>query len=191
MNKVITFLVLVTFLSCGSNPKLERYRRLPEYSSKKLLENNIIPIKESYKLNYYSILHYLYNNRRNDFLKIFGDYYNLTHPKYSSVSILGSFHTSEKDNNYMHVSLVVYFKNSDQIEDLNINVSSSKHGKIDLSQKYPIRYNELDNYIRYTFIKEFKLDKRRDALKIVHDDIITVEIDNYKYELLNPELNLN
>lgn len=200
--KNISLLILILFFSCGtqqsvdknsdSSKDIEKAKPTPFIPRKVLLKNGIVvPTVSSYKSRYYSMLPYLYFNGRGDFKSIKGDYISLAHPNHKEVNIICGFWSEYLEyKNILLAQVWVEGYNKKMLDTLTIQVKSSKHGILKLTPKKRNkgRYSIFEERLYTT---EIALDKKTDILKKVYDDVITIFVGGYKYELINPELILD
>ena len=195
------YLILILFFSCGtqhsvdknsdSTKDIEKVKRLPSIPSKELLKNGIVAPQTPYKSRYYSVLPYLYFNGRGDFKSMRGDYYSLAHPNHKEVNITGGFWSEYGEHKNTLLALVwVEGYNKKILDTLTIQVKSSKHGILKLTPRKRNQYRHSIFEERF-YTTELTLDKKTDIVKKVYDDVITIYVGGYKYELLNPELKLD
>ena len=190
MNKVL-YLLCVFLFACGSHKSTERVKRLPSYSVEELKKRDIIAHETPYKARYYSILPYLYYNGRKDFIKGRGDYYSAFHPYYKEVNLSAGFWSEAYEKKNVLIAQV-WVEGYDQrnLDTLVIQARSSKHGILKLTPRLRNKYRH-SIFEERLFMVEIDLENRRDVVKKVYDDVITVIVNGYKYELLNPELELD
>jgi len=192
MNRALVILSFCALLSCSSqkiNNNNSKYA--PEISSEILQEQQIVPINDHYKSNYYKLLPYLYYNGRSDFKRIKGDYYSMSHHIHKEVNIMAGFWDDYGGHkNVLVASVWVEGFNEEALDTLQIQVHSSKHGFLKITPKKR-------NPNRHTFFKELcftkviELEERADILNKINDDVIIVSVNGYKYELLTPEIRLD
>lgn len=169
--------------SCNVQKNINVQNHLPQISTKKLLQNNIIPPNSHYKSRYYSMLPYLFYNGK-------GDYFSLKHPIYEEVNIMIGYW--EELGEYRNILLaVVWVKSKTQYDltNLDINVVSSKHGLMIPKYRHRDRDSNFNNEIAYTV--KIPLEYERQIIDKVNDDVVTITVNGYKYEMLNPELKLD
>lgn len=184
--KVILVSLVVSF-SCGINIS-DNHNRLSKDYIKQLQENNIIPPNNNYKSRYYSFLPYLYDNGNNDFISIRGDYYSAKHPKYRSINITCGFRKEYGElRNVLKSNIWINSRSKTDFNDLNIQVESSKHGKMRPTLFKRNDSRNPDYNIEYIFHTEIAIDSSSQIIEKVKDDYITITVDGYKYEMLNPE----
>lgn len=191
MTRFLLILVFVALISCGSKRNTNIPKHSPEIPTEALRKKGIVPINDHYKSNYYRLLPYLYYNGRSDFKRIKGDYYSMLHPIHKEVNITAGFWQEYgKLSNVLITSVWVEGYSQEALDSLQIQVYSSKHGFLKLSpmKRNPNRHTLFEELF---FTKNIELDERSDILDKIHDDVITVSVSGYKYELLNPELELD
>lgn len=115
----------------------------------------------------------------------------MLHPIHKEVNITAGFWQEYgKLSNVLITSVWVEGYSQEALDSLQIQVYSSKHGFLKLSpmKRNPNRHTLFEELF---FTKNIELDERSDILDKIHDDVITVSVSGYKYELLNPELELD
>lgn len=120
-----------------------------------------------------------------------GDYISLAHPNHKEVNIICGFWSEYLEyKNILLAQVWVEGYNKKMLDTLTIQVKSSKHGILKLTPKKRNkgRYSIFEERLYTT---EIALDKKTDILKKVYDDVITIFVGGYKYELINPELILD
>ncbi len=188
--RLLTFLSLTIFCFAHASAQ-NKPDYLPEIPLEELHNRGIVPGRSTYKSSYYRIMPYLYYNSGDNFIEVKGDLISLKHPVYDEVNLMVGFFSRYGKYKNMLLALI-WVKSSDKelLKNIDIYVHSSKHGQLLLSPKK-------QNFHRPRFSKDFlytrniELDEPSDILEKIKDDVITIMVDGQKYELLNPEIQLN
>ena len=186
-----SFLLFIVILSCSSSKAPVKTNYGPQIPIKKLLSQGIVPYHSEYKSRYYELLPYLYYNGGGDFIEVKGDFYSLRHPIHKEVNIMVGFwadYVKLKDVLLAFVWVQGY--NKAAVDTSLVQVFSSKHGQL-LNTPFRKSPYRTGFYKEAMLTKKIPLEKSSDIIKKLYDDVITIIVDGYKYELLNPELELD
>lgn len=188
--RLLTFLsfTIIWFTKVSSQDK-PNY--LPEIPLEELYNRGIVPYNSSYKSNYYRIMPYLYYNSGNNFREIKGDFISLKHPIHEEVNLMvGFFSRYGNYRNVLQALIWVKSTNKEGLKNIEIEVQSSKHGQLQFTprKQNPNRPKFSEDFL---YTRQIKLNRPSDILEKIKDDVITITIDGQKYELLNPEIQLN
>lgn len=187
MRSSLIVIILLVVFSCGSTESLSKPKITKELSLKELKQRNLVPTSYPYKKNYTRIMSYLFNNNRNNFIEIKGDFKNVKYGNDSAYNIMVGYW--EKYGQYT-TSLIVMVRTSDNskesIKNKMVKVSSSRFG--DLLEVPTKTTQSYQDYPPVLFIRKIDIPSKDNIIDMLKEDKITITIDDESYEFLNPEI---
>lgn len=186
---IYLFIILSLIFNCSTNKGIDNTEKNVHYdkelSKEKLDEYSIIPINYSYKKTYYRLIPYLYNNERNDFWKINGDFYNIKVKDFYNLYMSCEYWENSNPKNKLRVYLRISNTTKGSFSNSAIGVHSRNFGVFDPGKLTRNPYTSLE------FSKIIEITRADDILKKIKNDTITVFINNEKFEFISPEIDLN
>jgi len=152
----------------------------------------ICPIPDHYirfndrcKSSNLDMIDYSYNNLRDDFNGIGGDYINVKYQYISNLSIACTFYSKYDElKNIIAIDVRASPSSKWKTDNYKIKAVSSKFGEFSKVENFQFE-NRKYPYPHF-YIKELQLDKKLDVLKLIKNDTVTLYVENQKYEFISP-----
>jgi hypothetical protein len=181
--KRITILIIILFSisNCSTTKK-----RL-ELSKEELKNLNYISLHKKYKFMYPKLFPYLYNNSKNNFSYLIGDFYNVKLSNGDNLNLLCNLHNKKKNNNSIKCMIRKTSTSKIDLFKSNISIKSSKNGEF--TKKTLLNKNR--SFITHPaieFIKELNVEKPKDIINKIRNDTIIITINNQIFEFISPEM---
>lgn len=129
----------------------------------------------------FELIPYSFNNKHNDFLRYDGDYMKINFKDSLDINMICYYIFNRSE-----LSFSLGSKNNNiSLDNLDIKVSSSKHGSLDLKISSSKIKSSSKKYL--TFSKTIYLGHPNNVFYRIKNDTVSVYIDDQKFEFLSPK----
>ncbi|NNJ89006.1 MAG: hypothetical protein HKP53_06360 [Eudoraea sp.] len=128
---------------------------------------------------------YSYNNIRNDFNKMWGDFMNVKYQAISNLNVACVYYRSF--GNLKNVITIEVRKSPTskwKTDTYKIKAVSSKYGEFNKIEEIQVE-NRKYSY-PHLYIKELQFDEKWDVLNLIKNDTVTLFVENQNYEFISP-----
>jgi hypothetical protein len=185
--KGFLLLFLTLFYACAIKNKTEISKKLYSIPTNLTSKEDIIDKSSNFIRHPNSGIHYLYNNKSDNFIKIKGDYFSTSHPKFKEINIIVGFQKKYRDfKNVLYTQIWVKSKEKVDLKKLIIQVKSSKFGEIKSTPIERNSHRDPNLNTELMFKTEILLDNGKQVLEKIYNDNLTITINGYLYEFKSP-----